>query len=63
MNLEELGYILYMESQDLKNKSYEDLTEDQKLNLELNPLLDVERATKDDNLVLLEQDPINIPPQ
>lgn len=53
MNMEELGYILYMESQDLKNNDYEDLTEDQKLNLELNPLLDVERATKDDNLVLL----------
>lgn len=63
MGYDELSYFLYMESEELKNKPYEELTEEEKVNLELNPFLEEERATKDDNLVLLEQDPINIPPQ
>ena len=63
MGYDELSYFLYMESEELKNKPYEELTEEEKVNLELNPFLEEERATKDDNLVLLDQDPINIPPQ
>ena len=63
MGYDELSYFLYMESEELKNKPYEELTEEEKVNLELNPFLEEERANKDDNLVLLEQDPINIPPQ
>lgn len=50
MDIEKLGYVLYMESKDLQNKPYEELTQDEKVNLELNPFLDEEIPTKDDNL-------------
>lgn len=62
MNMEELGYILYMENEDLKSKSYEDITESEKVNLKLNPFLDGELTTKDEELKEKENTPINIPP-
>lgn len=62
MNMEELGYILYMESEDLKSKTYEDLTESEKVNLKLNPFLDEELTTKGEETKEKENTPINIPP-
>ena len=43
MGYDELSYFLYMESEELKNKPYEELTEEEKVNLELNPFLEEER--------------------
>ena len=48
MNTEELGYYLFMDSEELKRKENEEgLTEEEKVNLELNPFFMVERPTKD----------------
>ena len=48
MNTEELGYYLFMDSEELKRKEKEEgLTEEEKVNLELNPFFMVERPTKD----------------
>lgn len=48
MNTEELGYYLFMDSEELKRKEKEEgLTEEEKVNLELNPFFMVERPTKE----------------
>ena len=48
MNTEELGYYLFMDSEELKRKEKEEgLTEEEKVNLELNLFFMVERPTKD----------------
>ena len=44
MNMEDLGYFLYMESQDLDKDSKES---EEKINLELNPFFDTEKATQE----------------
>lgn len=47
MNAEELGYYLFMEKEELKRKEQrEGLTDDEKVNLETNPLYERERATQ-----------------
>ena len=47
MNLQELGYYLFAESEEIKEKSKENqLTEEEKVNLEVNPYLVSERATQ-----------------
>lgn len=61
MNMEELGYILYMESQKLQNKDYDKLTENEKVNLKLNPFFDDEITTKDEEVEENEEIPINTP--
>lgn len=45
MDMEQLGYYLYMESCELKDKGLEELTEDEKSNVEINPFLVAEKAT------------------
>lgn len=48
MNTEELGYYLFMDSEELKRKEKEEwLTEEEKVNLKLNPFFMAERPTKD----------------
>ena len=48
MNTEELGYYLFVDSEELKRKEKEEgLTEEEKVNLELNPFFVAERLTKD----------------
>ena len=48
MNTEELGYYLFMDSEELKRKEKEEgLTEEEKVNLEINPFFVAERPTKD----------------
>ena len=48
MNTEELGYYLFMDSEELKRKEKEEgLTEEEKVNLEINPFFVAERRTKD----------------
>lgn len=49
MDNNDLGYMLYMESCDLQSKDYEELSEDEKVNLELNPFLVADIPTKDRN--------------
>lgn len=49
MGYDELSYFLYMESEELKNKPYEELTEEEKVNLELNPFLEEEKTTKEED--------------
>ena len=44
MNVEELGYYLFMQNEEAKEK--EELTEEEKVNLELNPFFIAEKATK-----------------
>lgn len=44
MNVEELGYYLFMQNEEAKEK--EELTEEEKVNLELNPFFVAEKATK-----------------
>ena len=61
MNFEKLSYYLFMESEEIKNKSYKDLTEYEKINLKINPFLDREIATKGENLQQVENYPKNIP--
>ena len=47
MNTEELGYYLFMDSEELKRKEKEEgLTEEEKVNLELNPFFMAERPAK-----------------
>ena len=43
MNTEELGYYMFMDSEELKRKE----KEEEKVNLELNPFFVAERPTKD----------------
>lgn len=45
MDLKDLSYILYMESRDLKDKDYNSLTEYEKVNLELNPFVEIHTPT------------------
>ena len=45
MDMKQLGYYLYMESCELENKRPEELTEDEKSNVEINPFLVAEKAT------------------
>ena len=48
MNTEELGYYLFVDSEELKRKGKEEgLTEEEKVNLELNPFFVAKRPTKD----------------
>ena len=48
MNTEELGYYLFADSEELKRKEKEErLTEEEKVNLELNPFFMAQRPTKD----------------
>ena len=48
MNTEELGYYLFMDSEELKRKEKEEgLTEEEKVNLEINLFFVAERPTKD----------------
>lgn len=61
MDMEELGYFLYMESKDLQNKSYEDVKEYEKVNLELNPFLECDLPTKADISEESVEYPKNIP--
>ena len=49
MDLEQLGYYLYMESCELEDKRPEELTEDEKFNVEINPFLVAEKATTNQN--------------
>ena len=48
VNTVEVGYYLFMYSEELKRKEKEEgLTEEEKVNLELNPFFMAERPTKD----------------
>lgn len=48
MNTEELGYYLFMNSEELKRKGQkEELTEEEKVNLEINPFFMADKTTKD----------------
>lgn len=48
MNTEELGYYLFMDSEDLKKKEKDEgLTKEEKVNLEINPFFVAESPTKD----------------
>ena len=48
INTEELVYYLFMDSEELKRKEKEEwLTEEEKVNLKLNPFFMAERPTKD----------------
>ena len=44
MNVEELGYYLFMQNEEAKEK--EELTEKEKVYIELNPFFVAEKATK-----------------
>lgn len=46
MDLEELGYILYMESKDLESKDFNSLTDYEKINLNLNPYMESQTPTQ-----------------
>lgn len=62
MNMEEIGYFLYMESENIKEKSYNELTKEEKVNLELNPYMESATPTQDGDRGEFDADPINIPP-
>ena len=48
ITVDELGYYMFMDSEELKRKEKEEgLTEEEKVNLELNPFFVAERPTKD----------------
>lgn len=46
MDLKDLGYILYMENEDLKKKDFNSLTEYEKVNLEINPYREILTPTQ-----------------
>lgn len=46
MDLKDLGYILYMENEDLKKKDFNSLTEYEKVNLEINPYREMQTPTQ-----------------
>ena len=46
MDLKDLGYILYMENEDLKKKGFNNLTEYEKVNLEINPYREILTPTQ-----------------
>ena len=61
MDLKELSYFLYMESMELKSKEYDNLTEYEKVNMELNPFLDENIATKRESFKDSSNYPESIP--
>ncbi len=61
MDLKELSYFLYMESMELKSKEYDNLTEYEKVNMELNPFLDENIVTKRESFKDSSNYPESIP--
>lgn len=48
MDTDVLGYYLFMDNEELKQKAHDDdLTEEEKVNLEINPFFVVESPTQD----------------
>ena len=47
MNAEELGYYLFMDSEEIRKREQEELNEDDKVNKSINPFLVSESPTKD----------------
>ena len=50
MDLKDLGYILFMENEDLKKKDFNSLTEYEKVNLEINPYKEIQTPTQREKL-------------
>ena len=62
MDLKDLGYILYMENEDLKKKDFNSLTEYEKVNLEINPYKEIQTPTQKEKLMKSTKKSQNITP-
>lgn len=62
MNMEDLGYFLFMQSEEIKRKKIEDLTESEKVNLELNPYMESVGTTQGRKSSNPVENPKNIAP-
>ena len=62
MDLKDLGYILYMENEDLKKKDFNSLTEYEKVNLEINPYREILTPTQKEKLMKSTKKSQNITP-
>ena len=62
MDLKDLGYILYMENEDLKKKGFNSLTEYEKVNLEINPYREIQTPTQKEKLMKSTKKSQNITP-
>ena len=62
MDLKDLGYILYMENEELKKKDFNSLTEYEKVNLEINPYKEIQTPTQREKLMKSTKKSQNITP-
>ena len=62
MDLKDLGYILYMENEELKKKDFNSLTEYEKVNLEINPYKEIQTPTQKEKLMKSTKKSQNITP-
>lgn len=62
MDLKDLGYILYMENEELKKKDFNSLTEYEKVNLEINPYKEIQTPTQKEKLMKSTKKSHNITP-
>lgn len=62
MDLKDLGYILYMENEELKKKDFNSLTEYEKVNLEINPYKEIQTPTQKEKLMKSTEKSQNITP-
>ena len=62
MDLKDLGYILYMENEDLKKKDFNSLTDYEKVNLEINTYKEIQTPTQREKLMKSTKKSQNITP-